>query len=152
MDKGIFTELKEVLIKKAKGFYYCEETVEFTETSSGKSVNVIETEDGIKVIGVKRKRGRPKKIMSKPVTLSAENPNLGVDLSQKEGTNASKQENVVVKRKITTHYVPPDMLAIKMLFENFGEKVDDIENMSDEEILNLKRKLMREWEEESAGK
>ncbi len=151
MDK-ILCELKEILIKKSKGFYYTEETVEFTENATGKSVNVVEMDNGIKVFGLKRKRGRPKKILSKAVTFSNESEKSGVDLTQKEGINASKQENIVVKRKITTHYVPPDMLAIKMLFENFGEKVESLENLSDEEILSLKRKLMSEWEEENASK
>ena len=57
----------------------------------------------------------------------------------------------MVKRKITTHYVPPDMLAIKMLFENFGEKVESLEEMSDEEILQMKDKLINEWRSEDEG-
>lgn len=53
-------------------------------------------------------------------------------------------ELTIVKKKITTHYVPPDMLAIKMLLENDGQKVDSLSNMTDEELVKLKNKLIKE--------
>ena len=52
----------------------------------------------------------------------------------------------MVKKKITKHYIPPDMLAIKILFETIKEKVndDDLNNISDEELIKLKNKLTEE--------
>ena len=57
--------------------------------------------------------------------------------------NVDKNEDLtLVKKKVSSHYVSPDMLAIKMLFENFGEKVKGYEDMSDEEILLIKQFLI----------
>ena len=50
----------------------------------------------------------------------------------------------LVKKKISTHYVAPDMLAIKMLIENSKEKVDTLVEMTDEELIELKNKLIKE--------
>ena len=100
---------------------------------------------GVKIVGVKRRRGRPPKNKLAGVTYLMEKENSGVSLLQGTGEkDASKRENFMVKRKITTHYVPPDMLAIKMLFENYGEKVDVLENMSDEDVVMLKENLLKE--------
>ncbi len=51
---------------------------------------------------------------------------------------------VLVKKKVTTHYVPPDMLAIKMLMENDQEKIDNLSSMTDEELVALKNKLIKD--------
>lgn len=134
------SELKKILIKKAKGFYYKEETIEFSETRGGSQVVANSPK-------IKRKRGRPRKD-EKPVTYFNDNQKDGVQFGQSEvNSDGDRKEDVVVKRKITTHYVPPDMLAIKMLFENFGEKVKGYEDMSDEEILLIKNQLLKELQE-----
>jgi predicted nucleotidyltransferase len=52
------------------------------------------------------------------------------------------------KKKVTSHYVPPDMLAIKMLIETEGQKVDDLSSLSDEELISLKNKLQNQIENE----
>lgn len=54
------------------------------------------------------------------------------------------QDLVLVKKKITTHYVPPDMLAIKILLENNEQKVNTLSSMTDEELVALKNKLIKE--------
>ena len=43
------------------------------------------------------------------------------------------------------------MIAIKILFEIFDKKVDDseIENLSDEELIKFKNKLLEELENEN---
>lgn len=51
---------------------------------------------------------------------------------------------VLVKKKVTTHYVPPDMLAIKILMEDNKERVDDLASMTDEELIGLKNKIIQE--------
>ena len=57
---------------------------------------------------------------------------------------ANGEALVMSKKKITTHYVPPDMLAIKMLLEDNGEKVNSLAQMTDEELVALKNKLINE--------
>lgn len=59
-------------------------------------------------------------------------------------TQGDVEALVLVKKKITTHYVPPDMLAIKMLFENNEQKIDTLSSMTDEELVALKNKLINE--------
>ena len=60
--------------------------------------------------------------------------------------NKSKETNLILtKKKVTSHYIPPDMLAIKILLENFGEKVEsdlELENMSETELLKYKDNLV----------
>ena len=51
---------------------------------------------------------------------------------------------VLAKRKITSHYVAPDLNAIKMLAELMRDSEVDYQNMSDQELLNLKKRLIEE--------
>lgn len=50
----------------------------------------------------------------------------------------------LVKRKITTHYVVPDMLAIKMLVSDGEQNSSTISQMTDLELIELKEKLAKE--------
>ena len=56
----------------------------------------------------------------------------------------------LVKKKVTTHFVAPDMIAIKILFEIFDKKVEDndLDKISDEELMELKTKLLEEIKNE----
>lgn len=47
----------------------------------------------------------------------------------------------IVKRKITTKYVPPDLSAARLLFEMTGDKTFDFASMSDEELYAEKERL-----------
>lgn len=47
------------------------------------------------------------------------------------------------KRKITKKYIPPDLTALKTYLE-LTESEKDYENMSDEELLNIKNELIKE--------
>jgi len=47
---------------------------------------------------------------------------------------------VLAKRKVHTKYVPPDMTALKLLFET-REKSVDLEKMTDEELRSLEIQL-----------
>lgn len=49
---------------------------------------------------------------------------------------------VLVKRKITSHYVTPDLNAIKMLLTLTNENQMDFQTMSDEDLLKLKEELI----------
>ena len=46
------------------------------------------------------------------------------------------------KKKIVTHYVPPDMLAIKMLLQYESGDDTQYSQMTDEQLLELKNKLL----------
>jgi len=71
------------------------------------------------------------------------------DKNHESEQNKNNQNLTLVKKKVTTHYVSPDLLALKMLIEIFGEKVsdDDLSSLSDEELLNLKNDILKKLEE-----
>ena len=48
---------------------------------------------------------------------------------------------VLSKRKITSHFVSPDLNAIKMLAE-LGADNQDYQNMTDDELISLKNQLV----------
>ena len=77
--------------------------------------------------------------------------NPEVSNGKPENFKQTNENLTLVKKKITTHYIPPDMLAIKILFEIFRKEIDinDIENMSNEELINLKNKLISEISNEN---
>jgi hypothetical protein len=145
MGKKKFSKqnLIDLLVKKANGFYYKEEQLEFEKPQ--KNIKNIE-----------------KPMLNNQNISFFDNYDRGLTQNDKtcdmiELSNGqddlSKQisENfTLIKKKITTHFIPPDMLAIKILFEIFGKEVgeNDIENLTDEELLNLKNKLLTELSNE----
>lgn len=59
--------------------------------------------------------------------------------------NENKQPLTLSKKKVTTHYVPPDMLAIKMLLENYSQvNSGGLDSKSDKELLELANSLRAE--------
>lgn len=136
-------DLIEILIKKASGFYYDEVVNEFEKTQNkpNNSEKYINFDDLYKNL-------------NSCVTDSTINNNSNVIIkTSDEKPELSKQDlyNLTLsKKKVTTHYIPPDMLAIKILFEIFGEKVseNELEKLSDEELINLKNKLIGEIKNE----
>ena len=52
-------------------------------------------------------------------------------------------EMKIVKRKITTKHVPPDLTAVKLLCEITGEKPFDFSAMDDNELLAEHEKLLK---------
>ena len=95
-----------------------------------------------------------KNIYSKSVTKKEQNKKQGLNLGQeaeilgkeqskeKNSANENKQTLTLSKKKVTTHYIPPDMLAIKMLYE-INTREDDVSfsNLTDEELKELIKKL-----------
>ena len=67
-----------------------------------------------------------------------------------EGQKYEGSQNLIlVKKKVTSKYIPPDMFAIKILLEIFGkEAVGDLEGLSDEELIKFKEKIMKELKDE----
>ena len=60
-------------------------------------------------------------------------------------------EMILSKKKITKRYVPPDMLAIKMLLEIDGESFR-LSDMTDQELLDLKNSLIKKIQGEQNDK
>ena len=126
-------QLIEILLKKANGFHYYEEQEEYEKTQN-----------------------KSKRCENSAINISMfDNFVMG---EQKNNTtndtiksSNGKEENeaqtlTLVKKKITKHYIPPDMLAIKILFEINKEKVNDndLNSLTDDELLKLKDKLLGE--------
>ncbi len=134
-------KLINLLTKLANGFYYSEEQVEYQKTQN-KVKNIENYNNNAKnisffdydVTGKQLFENDYDKIKSSNETETISNKNLTLS-----------------KKKITTHYVQPDISAIKILFEINRKKVDknDIESMSDDELIKLKNKLIEELSNEN---
>lgn len=130
-----YDDVLNLIFKKASGYYYTEEQFEYEKMQKNKYFS------------------------EKDSLFSKKNENFDMDKTQitmfddnikqeneKQKTNEKPENLTLVKKKVTTHYISPDMLAIKILLEIFGEKVnkDNIDSMTDEELLKLKKKLVEE--------
>ena len=133
-NKKIYDFLIKTLLKKAEGYYYTEEQEDYEKTQN-KSINSKFQCENIS-------------FFENIDTGETKNNKLSVNI--KSTNEDEKQQNyqnlVMVKKKITKHYIPPDMLAIKILFETIKEKVNDndLSNISDDELIKLKDKLSKE--------
>lgn len=58
---------------------------------------------------------------------------------------------VLNKRKITKKYVPPDLTALRTYLEMTATKTD-YENMTDEELVAIKDRLLEELKNENSKK
>ena len=139
MSKRKFTkkELINLVIKKATGYHYHEEIFEYEKTQNNSKYNKItnNTCENYNFFDICDRGKTQKDISSDTLTLSNEN------------TSQQNNENLtLVKKKVTTHYIPPDMLAIKILFEIYGKEIeyDNLTNLSDKELLNLKNQLLKD--------
>ena len=137
MKKRNFTydDVLNLIFKKASGYYYTEEQFEYEKTQKIK--HLAEKDDIF--------ANCSKKIDTIQTQISMFDDNIKSD-NEKQKTYEKPENLTLVKKKVTTHYVSPDMLAIKILLEIFGEKVnnDNIDLMTDEELIKLKNKLIEE--------
>lgn len=137
-------DLIEILIKKASGFYYYEEIYEYEKTQN-KSKNAEKQLSFFENTQIFNINDRDKTIL--PYT------NDTINLSNEKASKSKQEyyELALSKKKVTSHFIPPDMLAIKILFEIFGEKIgeDNFEKMTNEELIKLKNKLIEELKNES---
>jgi hypothetical protein len=138
-------DLIELLVKKATGFYYNEEQFEYEKVS-----NKSKSDENLDISKICKKN------IKKAVTLSGKSECWGgnIELSNEINSKMLAMDNkdlILTKKKVSTHYIPPDMVAIKILFENFEKKVDsnDIEKLNNEELINLKNKLLEELKNET---
>lgn len=136
-DKKIYDELISILLKKANGFYYTEEQEEYEKTQNKSKFSEI-CNNNIS-------------FFDKSDTLETKNITSSDTIKLDNESKKENQSLVLVKKKITTHYIPPDMLAVKILFETIKEKVneDDLNNLSDDDLIKLKDKLLGELNNEN---
>ena len=129
-NNEIYDELIKILLKKAQGFYYSEEQEDY-EKAQNKSKSFNKVYENVS-------------FFENYDTVKQCNTNDNDTIKPSNEKNENTQSLVLVKRKITKHYIPPDMLAVKIIFETIKEKVndDDINNLSDDELLKLKDKLL----------
>lgn len=139
-NKFGFNDVIDLLIKRAKGFYYTEEQFEYEKTQKN-SISVKNNSPNYQNIS----------FFDNPVRGNIQSEKLCDTIKVSNGEATQNNENLtLVKKKVSTHYISPDMLAIKILFEIFGEKVDknEIEKMTDDELINLKNQLLKEIKDE----
>lgn len=140
MSKKNFSkdDLIEILIKKARGFYYSEEVYEYekTQNKSKNDEKCINFSNNLDFFNLCDRE-----------SITSNSPGDKMNLNEK--TDEKSQNLTLTKKKITTHYVPPDMFSIKTLLEILGEEVNEnFEKMSDEQLLKLKEKLIGELKNE----
>lgn len=68
---------------------------------------------------------------------------LGYDTSEVVEEYAKNEDDMtVVRKKVTTKNVPPDISAAKMLLEDIERDKTDYENMTDEQLLKERERLL----------
>ena len=155
-------ELYKILLKKAQGFYYSEETDEFNFEPPKKVIAQNFLTDDMGFFCDDNNNGdngaqiKSKKTPKKGVIDSSKNQidDLKLDASGGNDDEISNSENgkigisensqglTLSKKKVTTHYVPPDINAIKILLENYSEKVDDYSLLTTAQLKELAKKLI----------
>lgn len=115
--KDLEDSLKQILYKKARGYKYKEEVEEYQ----------VEEE--------KEKKGAT--AVSEQLDFSS----LDIDFKQ---VKKNSKKMTLIKKKVSSHHVPPDLTAIKMLLDYFVVKDDskDYSTLSDKELEKLKNSLI----------
>lgn len=105
-----------------------------------------EPKNGFKVKNTAIRAKTESKIINCLDTVSSEYGVLGAKMDVSNDAPLCENSLQIAKKKVTTHFVAPDMIAIKILFEIFEKKVDedDLEKITDDELINLKKKLLEE--------
>lgn len=117
-------KIEKILIKKAEGYFYQEETNEYQ---------------------LEPAKNQPKS-GSEQLDFFEDNLNL-----KKKGKDSFNQNFVLVKKKVTSHHVPPDLTALKLLLDNFlssGDEENDLSKMSDQQLNALRKELIKKLSEE----
>lgn len=132
-------DIIKLLIKLANGFYYSEEQCEYEKMQNKSNLNKKQLDFNISTENYSNNvRGCTQLNFIDDIVKSS---------NEEQNNHDKKNENLtLVKKKVATHFISPDIHAVKILLEIFSEKVGDdlIENMSDEELLKLKNDLIGE--------
>lgn len=54
-------------------------------------------------------------------------------------------KEILLKKKLTKKYVPPDLTASKLILDYFSGKEEEYENMSEEELDQEAKRLIEEY-------
>ncbi len=130
----IRAKLVDILLKKAEGFYVREENFEYQKEKPQKSAPQYENLSffGPDVRG--------------DGCCDCQSDRLDLKQAKERGCD---EKLALVKKKVASRYIPPDMLAVKILLEMFGAKeVDGFEAMTDAQLLALKKKVLEEIKDE----
>ncbi len=130
-----------MLVKKASGFYYNETQLEYqkTQNNSKNNKNYDNFNENINFFEI-IDRGDNTLENSCDIIKSVKN----------KCDESSSNSFDIVKKKVTTHFIPPDLQAIKMLLEIMenNDKSKSIESYSDDELITLRNKLLKELNDE----
>lgn len=135
-NENINKKLIDLLLKKASGFHYVEQQLEYEREKGAKTSPKTENLNFFDICD----RGK------------SVNDNIDDMMSLENETKIHKADEglILVKKKVSSHYIPPDMLAIKILLEMFGKKeVDDVKQMTDDELFKFKEKILEEIKNEN---
>lgn len=132
-NKKVFNKLKDILFKKAEGYFYTEEICEYAQES---------IDD--------KKNKKVENNVSQQINFLIDDVKSECGENEKGNKKQSTNQLVLLKKKTTTHHIPPDMLAIKMLLEIYGKEMNSSEEfstLSDSELENLKSELIKKLSE-----
>ncbi|MDE6189468.1 MAG: hypothetical protein K2G37_04205 [Clostridia bacterium] len=73
---------------------------------------------------------------------------IGYDIQ--EVTEEYSGENELLKRKVSSKHYPPDMTAVKTMIE-LGFDKDELKTMSDDELSELKNRLLSQLKDMTKG-
>ena len=154
-------KLTKLLEKRAKGFVYQEVQEEFSVASEEKQGNF-----GQKGVGAVCEENKEKNGVFGSDKPGAFEKNIGAEIGvldngviesapkRKRGRpkkQPKQKENLVlVKKKVHTFYVPPDMTAIKMLYELDGKKFENTK-YDVMELAERRKTLLEEIKNELLG-
>ena len=123
----LLSKIKDILLKKAEGYFYDEKIEEYQQT---------EDDD--------KKDKNTSKSVSEQLKLNLDDLNSELISKPTNPKRAKRKKMELIKKKITTHHIPPDLGAIKMLLELFASSNDDnLSSLSQEELLELKDELIK---------
>ncbi len=130
------SDLIDILIKKASGFYYTEEQYEYEKTQK-KSVLTENHSSNLSFFDNFDRGEQQNQNCNDTIIVSNE---------KVQSDEYNNKNLTLIKKKVATHYVSPDINAIKILFEIFENKVgqNEIETLTDNELIKLKNNLIKE--------
>lgn len=157
------SKLMDALVKRAEGFFYTEEVCEYSldevkikDKKNAENIDEINNDSSLLEMKDLNKNKSSKKNSKKSVSKNIDCENDELYFVKNEGRNNKKCDGVVnenikdlmlIKKKVTTHYIPPDLSAIKMLIENFGQEMKStkiFDEMSDEELLSMREEILKD--------
>lgn len=141
--KNVNDKLYKILLKKAQGFYYKEETDEYSYETVKPVKHKTSTIDN-KAVDAKQQISFLDEVETVDLAFPGKSPNENItDNNKEDNFNEDLKPPTLVKKKVTTHFVPPDLLAVKMLLEIDKEIDGGLEDKSTEELKLMAQQLQK---------